>query len=134
MIKPWSERASRSSGIPMACERITSVFQGFGSLTREGWPAWAAQRFIEDYPVFDDPAEYTYENLVHYAVNRLANDTDRPNIGKDLEQIDPRKYSSDSAREDALYDILYRILIDPLIFLSRNHEQAFPPEKHQKGE
>lgn len=123
MIRSWKERADHTASILAASETVTSVFRGFGELTHEGWPAWAAQQLMEDYPVFDSPEEYTYENLCHYAWARLANNQDFPWIGKDLNQTARWQNATDKEQEDALYDLLYRLLIEPLIFLSHNEKE-----------
>lgn len=124
MNQPWREQAGPPAGIPIADKTVASVFQGLGELTEEGWPAWAAQRLMEDYPVFDQPEEYTYENLIHYVVVRVSGEKNQTQIGKDLDQTEKWKYAGSEERNEALYDILYRLLVEPYLFLS----------VHRKGE
>ena len=134
MIKPWSERVSGSSGVPAAQETVLSVLRGFGVLTGSGWPEWYAQKLMEDYPVFDSPGEYTYENLVHYGYSRMPRSREHPEekaapdlepIGKSLEEICPRKYAdSPDERWDALHDILFRLVIEPVIFLTEYESEV----------
>lgn len=124
---------SKRSRILAVRETVLELFRGFGVMSGEGWPEWAARRLMNDYPVFDSPEDYTCGSLVHYVWSRLPGLEDRmERTGRELEDVDPSRYAvceddfedvaalKRQAREDALYDILYRLLIAPMVFLEMN--------------
>ena len=105
-MQSWKERTARfpQSSIPAGVqtpgegETILSIWQGVGLITGRCQTGEAAARLMDDFPIFNVPAEYTLENLVEQARIMVLDESRETN--------------------DRGYDLAYRTLLEPFCFLA----------------